>query len=91
MVSAYQVNGGRGKGLGRIDFRILGPKWAVEFLIDGTMTTLSEHYQRFQPNGKYYWWILQGLVTDWVVIDCRSSRPPGTSKFTSYYAFKLRH
>jgi hypothetical protein len=69
----------RGRG-GRIDFRILGPKWGVEFLVDGTMTTLNEHYGRFL---KYHGWILGGLMRDWLVIDCRCSRPGGTSKFTS--------
>jgi hypothetical protein len=72
----------RGRG-GRIDFRILGPKWAVEFLVDGTMTTLNEHYGRFQRDGQYYWWISEGFIRDWLVIDCRCSRPGGTSKFTS--------
>jgi hypothetical protein len=47
------------------------------------MATLNEHYGRFLPGGKYHWWILEGLMSDWVVIDCRCSRPPGTSKFTS--------
>jgi hypothetical protein len=47
------------------------------------MATLNEHYQRFLPGGKYHWWILEGLISDWVVIDCRCSSPPGTSKFTS--------
>jgi hypothetical protein len=68
---------------GRIDFRILGPDWGVEFLIDGTMTTLGEHYGRFQPDGRYYWSISQRFITDWLVIDCRCSEPGRTSKFTS--------
>jgi hypothetical protein len=72
----------RGRG-GRIDFRILDPKWGVEFLVDGTMTTLNEHYGRFMPDGRYHWWVLGGLMSDWLVIDCRCSRPGGTSKFTS--------
>ena len=71
----------RGKG-GRIDFRILGPKWAVEFLVDGTFTTLNEHYGRFLTDGKYWWWISQGMIGDWLVIDCRCSGP-GTCKFIS--------
>jgi hypothetical protein len=70
-------------GSGRVDFRILDPQWGVEFLIDGTMRPLGEHYRRFLPDGKYHWWITQGLMSDWVVIDCRCSEPPGTSKFTS--------
>jgi hypothetical protein len=72
----------RGTG-GRIDFRILGPKWGVEFLVDGTRTKLSEHYGRFQPDGQYYWWISQGFIRDWLIIDCRCSKPGRTSKFTS--------
>ena len=39
---------------GRIDFRILGPKWGVELLRDGTKNTVDEHYKRFLPNGKYH-------------------------------------
>ena len=72
----------RGKG-GRVDFRIMGPNWGVEFLIDGTFKTLNDHYDRFRPGGQYHGWILEGLMSDWVVIDCRCSDPPGTSKFTS--------
>ena len=72
----------RGSG-GRVDFRILGPKWGVEFLVDGTMTTLNDHYKRFLPDGQYYRWVREGLIIDWLVIDCRCSGPSGTSKFTS--------
>jgi len=71
-----------GKG-GRIDFRILGPKWGVELLRDGTKKTLDEHYKRFLPNGKYHKWISKGLISDRLVIDCRCSTPEGYSKFTS--------
>lgn len=81
----------RGKS-GRIDFRILGPKWGVEFLVDGTMSTLSEHCGRFlPPNGKYRQWINDGLITDWLVIDCRCPNPPGISKFTSLLHLWLHH
>jgi hypothetical protein len=68
---------------GRIDFRILGPKWGVELLRDGTENTVNEHYKRFLPNGKYHKWILDGLISDWLVIDCRCSAPEKYSKFTS--------
>jgi hypothetical protein len=68
---------------GRIDFRILDPKWGVEFLVDGARKKLCEHYERFQRDGQYYWWISQGFIKDWLVIDCRCSEPGRTSKFTS--------
>ena len=60
-----------------------GPKWGVEFLVDGTMTTLNEHYGRFMRDGKYHWWILEGSISDWLVIDCRYLRPWGTSSITT--------
>jgi hypothetical protein len=72
----------RSKG-GRLDFRILGPKWGVKLLRDGTKTTLDEHYKRFLPNGKYHKWISKGLISDWLVIDCRCSTPERYSKFIS--------
>ena len=68
---------------GRIDFRILGPKWGVELLRDSTKKTLDEHYKRFLPNGKYHKWISKGLISDWLVIDCRCSTPERYSKFIS--------
>jgi hypothetical protein len=72
----------RGVG-GRIDFRILDPKWGVEFLSEGTAKTLEEHYKRFEPDGQYHWWISNDWIRDWVVIDCRSSPPRAYGKFTS--------
>ena len=63
---------------GRVDFRILDPKWGVELLRNGTKETLKQHYERFLPNGRYYQWISDGSITDWLVIDCRVSTPtPG--------------
>jgi hypothetical protein len=70
----------------RVDFRILGPKWGVELLRDGTEDTVEEHYERFLPDGKYHKWISDGLITEWLVIDCRRSTPEfgdEYSKFTS--------
>ena len=66
---------------GRFDFRILGPKWGVQLLRDGDQ--LKDHYDRFLPGGKYYSWIESGLISDWLVIDCRCSTPEEYSKFTS--------
>ena len=73
----------RGGG-GRIDFRILDPKWGVELLMDGNAGTIREHYKRFLPGGRYYGWISEGLMSDWLVIDCRTFKPKGASKFTSF-------
>jgi hypothetical protein len=58
---------------GRIDFRIVGPKWGIELLRDGDR--LAEHCNRFLTTGAYHRWIANGLVKDWIILDCRHSRP----------------
>jgi hypothetical protein len=68
---------------GRVNFRILGPKWGVELLRDGTKNTVDEHYKRFLPKGKYYKWISDSFISEWLVIDCRCSTPEEYGKFTS--------
>jgi len=60
-------------GNGRIDFRIVGPAWGIELLRDGDR--LAEHCNRFLDKGKYYRWIVNGLIKDWIVLDCRHSDP----------------
>jgi len=66
---------------GRVDFRISGPKWGVEILRDGDW--LKDYCNRFLPGGKYYPWIKSGAISDWIILDCRCSRPKTCSKFTS--------
>ena len=60
-------------GNGRIDFRIVGPKWGVEILRDGDR--LTEHCNRFLDKGAYHQWIVDGSMKDWIILDCRHSRP----------------
>ena len=58
---------------GRIDFRILGPKWGIELLRDGDR--LTEHCNRFLGKGAYHQWIADGSMKDWIILDCRHSCP----------------
>jgi hypothetical protein len=58
---------------GRVDFRISGPKWGVEILRDGDR--LKDHCDRFSRGGKYYPCIESGSISDWIILDCRCSRP----------------
>ena len=60
-------------GDGRIDFRIVDPSWGIEFLRDGDR--LSEHCNKFVENGLYHQWISNGLIKDWLILDCRHSHP----------------
>ena len=60
-------------GQGRVDFHIITPRWGVELLRDGDR--LLEHCNRFEPGGTYHQSIQQGLLTDWLILDCRRSIP----------------
>lgn len=60
-------------GQGRIDFHIITPGWGFELLRDGDR--LLEHCKRFEPCGTYHQSIQQGLLTDWLILDCRRSIP----------------
>ena len=60
-------------GDGRIDFRIVGPVWGIELLRDGDR--LSKHCNRFLDNSSYHRWIRNGYIKDWIILDCRHSRP----------------
>jgi hypothetical protein len=57
---------------GRIDFRITDPKWGVALLRDGD--GLREHCEMFK-DGAYKTLILKGWLTDWLILDCRSTMP----------------
>lgn len=58
---------------GRIDFWLPDVKWGIEILRDGDQ--LGEHCQRFVGNGIYTGWIDSGWLVDWLIIDCRTSKP----------------
>ena len=66
-------------GKGHIDFHIITPGWGIELLRDGDR--LSEHCKRFKPHGTYHQSIQQGLLTDWLILDCRRSIPRTCCKY----------
>ena len=54
-------------------FHIITLGWGFELLRDGDR--LLEHCKRFEPQGTYHQSIRQGLLTDWLILDCRRSIP----------------
>lgn len=60
-------------GQERIDFHIITPRWGFELLCDGDQ--LLEHCNRFEPGGTCHQSIQQGLLTNWLILDCRRSIP----------------
>ncbi|KAJ5888352.1 hypothetical protein N7495_008393 [Penicillium taxi] len=62
-----------GDGIGKIDFRLGATKWGIEILKEGDR--LDAHIHRFLPGGQYHGWMQAGLITDWLIIDCRTTNP----------------
>lgn len=62
-----------GSGESRVDFLIPDIKWGVELLRDGDR--LKQHCDRFKAGGAYHPWIKNGLMRDWLILDCRHSVP----------------
>jgi hypothetical protein len=58
---------------GRIDFLLPEARWGIEVLRDGDR--LRDHCERFVGNGSYTPWINDGRLVDWLIIDCRTSKP----------------
>lgn len=58
---------------GRIDFFIPFQGWGIELLRGHSR--VREHYERFQPGGRYYPWVESGLLKDWIIIDCADTMP----------------
>ncbi|KAL4970219.1 uncharacterized protein BDV14DRAFT_186686 [Aspergillus stella-maris] len=58
---------------GRVDFYIPEKKWAIELLRDHDR--VHEHVSRFKVGGSYYSWVEEGLIDDWIIIDCATSLP----------------
>ena len=65
---------------GRVDFWIPGQKWAVEFVQE--QDRINEHIMRFNKNGRYYPWRVDGMIQDWIIVNCTTS-PPTRGKHTS--------
>lgn len=59
--------------VGRIDFFIPVAKWGIEITRDGNR--LSEHNSRFDNLGAYGAWLRSGDMTDYTLLDCRTSVP----------------
>ena len=58
---------------GRIDFFIAKKKWGIEITRDGKK--LQEHSDRFGGHGAYGHWIETGEMSDYILLDCRSTVP----------------
>jgi hypothetical protein len=53
---------------GRVDFWIPQKQWGIEFTRDHS--EIEEHCNRFKKGGQYYGWVKNGLIKDWIIIDC---------------------
>ena len=60
------------KGLGSIDFLLVLNKWGIEFTREGYQ--IEEHYSRFLPEAKYYSWVGNRTVVDWVLVDFQTNQ-----------------
>ena len=72
----------------RVDFFIPVAKWGIVINRDGNR--LSEHNSRFEDFGAYGAWLRSGDMTDYMLLDCRTSvprkgHPIMTSGFWSKY------
>ncbi|RPA86422.1 hypothetical protein BJ508DRAFT_321561 [Ascobolus immersus RN42] len=52
---------------GRVDLYLPARGWAIELLAD--FDRLTEHIERFEPNGMYSHWIARNEVKDYIVIN----------------------
>ena len=58
---------------GRVDFWIPEKKWAIELL--RAHDRVDEHISRFRLGGKYFSWLKDKMIEDWIIIDCATSWP----------------
>lgn len=58
-------------GRGRIDFYMPDQKWGIELLCDGH--DVKGHIRRFHHDGVYNKWVQAGSITDYLVLDFRTS------------------
>ncbi len=59
---------------GCIDFRVKSMNWAIECVREGDR--LQQHVARFQKGGQYHRWLQDGSITEYIIIDFRTSMPP---------------
>ncbi|KAF7181039.1 hypothetical protein CNMCM7691_000168 [Aspergillus felis] len=58
---------------GRVDFWVPGQKWAVEIVRE--QDRINEHIRRFHKDGQYYRWREDGMIQDWIIVNCTTSPP----------------
>ena len=63
----------KAKVAGRIDFLIPDVKWGIEITREGDH--LENHAARFKADGAYSKWLKDGDMTDYVLLDCRTTIP----------------
>jgi hypothetical protein len=68
----FATAGGVSKA-GRIDFFVASKAWGIEITRDGKK--LQEHSDRFGTRGAYGHWIESGEMSDYILLDCRSTKP----------------
>ncbi|KAL4883866.1 hypothetical protein BJY04DRAFT_183395 [Aspergillus karnatakaensis] len=64
---------------GRVTFYIPQKKWAIEIVSNLSDDNLKEYLGRFKQGGKYWDWIEEGKVEDWVVINFTTEAPKAGS------------
>lgn len=73
LVSPEFASAGGASMAGRIDFCIASKKWGIEITLDGKK--LQEHCDRFGASGAHGRWLASGKMEDYILLDCRSTRP----------------
>ncbi|KAL4784923.1 hypothetical protein BJX76DRAFT_347377 [Aspergillus varians] len=58
---------------GRVDFWISERKWAVKLLREENR--VPEHVACFHLNGQYHGWIRDGMILEWIIINCTTTPP----------------
>lgn len=72
-------------GNGRVDFWISEMRWGIELLREHS--NVDEHCARFKKGGRYYQWVMDGMIKDYMVIDCATSPPDHGMQLDSYFSY----
>ncbi|KAL5356893.1 hypothetical protein BJX96DRAFT_143570 [Aspergillus floccosus] len=79
---AFRIVAGRGVPIcsewsrtkqGRVDFWIPDKLWAIELLRDHDR--IDEHVSRFHDARKYNVWLVEGMIKEWIVVNCATTMP----------------
>ena len=68
-----EYSSAKGARQGRIDFFIPSTMWGIELVRDGS--NLEEHWSRFLFTGAYGAWLKSSDMTDYIILDFRSTHP----------------